>query len=214
MKLEIRPLVALCDEKVNICISELPPSGKVKISASMSFPWAKIIKYESFALFTVDSSGNLDLSKQKPDSGTYDFIDSMGLIVSMRRVVGDLKDVIQNITVNESFFIDIAVECGQEKAYAKLERLLKYPEVKSLNVTDEFVGELFYTENRDYKIIVFLGGSGSNLDVNRPIAAVLASHGFNVLSLPYFNEKGLPADYRKFHLNILKKHSRGYRKIR
>src|SRR5271157_3420995 len=147
MKLETRPLVALCDERVNISVSELPASGKVKVSASMSFPWAKTIKYESFAWFTADSSGNLDLSKQKPDSGTYDFVDSMGLIVSMRRVVGDLKDIVQNISVNESLFIDIVVECGQDRACAKLERLFKYPEVKSLNITDEFVGEFFYTEN-------------------------------------------------------------------
>jgi hypothetical protein len=65
MKLEIQPLVALCDERVNICVSELPSSGKIKVSASMSLPWAKNVKYESFAWFTADSSGNLDLSKKK-----------------------------------------------------------------------------------------------------------------------------------------------------
>jgi len=40
---------------------------------------------------------------------------------------------------------------------------------------------------------VFLGGSGSGLAVNSPIAALLASHGFNVLSVDYIGDKGLPA---------------------
>ena len=84
MKLQIQPLVALCDERLNICVSELPPFSKVKISAFMCLPWTKSVPYESFAWFTADSAGVVDLSKQKPDSGNYDFVDSMGLIVSMQ----------------------------------------------------------------------------------------------------------------------------------
>jgi hypothetical protein len=38
MKLDIQPLVALCDTKFNIGLSGLPPAGKVKISASMCLP--------------------------------------------------------------------------------------------------------------------------------------------------------------------------------
>jgi hypothetical protein len=47
-------------------------------------PWAKNVKYESEACFTADSSGIPDLSKQKPDSGSYEFIDSMGLVLSLK----------------------------------------------------------------------------------------------------------------------------------
>jgi len=57
---------------------------------------------------------------------------------------------------------------------------------------DEFVGDLFYAEGTNRPTIVWLGGSGSGLGVNQIVAAPLASHGFNVLSLPYFGEKGLP----------------------
>lgn len=85
MKFQIRPSTTLCDERINIRISNLPPFGKVKVSASMSFPWATGVEYESDACFTADSSGNLDLSKQRPDSGSYGFIDSMGLILSFSK---------------------------------------------------------------------------------------------------------------------------------
>lgn len=192
MKLQIEPLVALCDEKINICVSELPPYGKVRVSASMCLPWAENTKFESFAWFTADSHGNVDLSKQKPDSGTYDYIDTMGLIVSMKMVSGKFKDIVQNISVNNSLFIDIVVECEKDRACAKLERLFKIPEVKNLKITDEFVGELFYTENVKNITIVALGGSDGNKDALSLISAPLASHGFNVLSLAYFNDKGLP----------------------
>lgn len=100
MKLQIRPLLSLVDEKIDICVSELSPFCKVKISASMSLPWAKDVTFESFAWFTADSAGKVDLSKQKPDSGTYDFIDSMGLVVSMTNKDSKaIEKIVQNISV-------------------------------------------------------------------------------------------------------------------
>jgi hypothetical protein len=82
MKIIIDPEISMCDQKVNIAVSGLPPSGKVKIEATMCFPWAAGAKFKSYASFTADEMGNVDLAKQKPDSGSYDNIDSMGLIKS------------------------------------------------------------------------------------------------------------------------------------
>ncbi len=206
MKLQIQPLVALCDEKISIAISELPPLGKVKISVSMCLPWAKSISYESFAWFTADSNGNVDLSKQKPETGTYDFVDSMGLIVSMKsKDINALKKICQNISVNNNIFINIVAECGQDRACAKLERLFKTPEVKNQKITDEFVGELFYTENPGNKTIVVPCGSSGDLCATLPISSLLASRGFNVLSLAYFKEQGLPAKLAEIPLEYFER---------
>ncbi len=206
MKLEIQPLVALCDEKIDIGVSGLKPNSKVKISASMSFPWAKDVLYESFAWFTADSTGHVDLSKQKPDSGSYDFVDSMGLIASLSsKNKNYIKKTLQNTSVNKSMFINIKAECGQDRVNLKLERLLKNPEIKNRRITDEFIGELFYTENPDNQTIVFLGGSGSNLALNSLSAAPLASHGFNVLSVSYFGDKGLPNNISEIPLEYFEK---------
>src|SRR4029077_19660471 len=84
MFLHIQPIVALCDQKIDICASDLPAHGKVKISVSLRLPWAKDVLYESAAWFTADADGKVDLSRQKPDSGSYDYVDSMGLIDSVR----------------------------------------------------------------------------------------------------------------------------------
>jgi pimeloyl-ACP methyl ester carboxylesterase len=192
MKLQVHPLVALCDEKISIVLTELPPFGKVKISTYMSFPWAKSVLYESFGWFTADSMGNVDLSKQKPDSGTYDFVDSMGLILSLKRVKGKFKDVLRNISVNQSFFIDIEAEFGQDTSTVRVERLFMSSELKSLDINNEFVGKLFYTESNNNKTIIVLGGSSNeDLCTILPPSALLASHGFNVLALSFFGEKGL-----------------------
>ena len=152
MKLDIQPLVALCDQKIDIRVSDLPAHGKVKISAMLRLPWAKSVLYESAAWFTADADGRVDLARQKPDSGSYDFIDSMGLIVSMKRVMGKSKEITRNISVSENLFINIQAECEQEKESARLERLFISPEVKSLKITDEFVGDYFTLKNPGIKL--------------------------------------------------------------
>ncbi|NOY36849.1 MAG: acyl-CoA thioesterase [Chlorobi bacterium] len=206
MRLQIQPLVALCDEKINISISELQPFSKVMISASMSLPWASKVHFESVAWFTADAKGQVDLSRQKPDSGSYDFVDSMGLIVSMESTdTKAMKKVVRDISIEKSQFIEIIVECGQDRASAKLERIFIARDIKRQRITDEFVGDLFYTENTNRQTILWLGGSGSGLEVNSPIAAVLASHGFNVLSVAYFNEKGLPAQLSEIPLEYFER---------
>jgi hypothetical protein len=80
------------------------------------------VLHESSAWFTADAGGILDQSKQKPDSGSYNIIDSMGLHVSMKsRDPQAMEKIAQNISMDESMFIDIQAECGQERASVKLD---------------------------------------------------------------------------------------------
>jgi hypothetical protein len=206
MKLQIHPLIALADQKVTISISELPAFSKVKLSASLCFPWAPDFPFESFAWFTADARGNVDLSKQKPDSGSYDFVDSMGLIASVKcKDPKSLGAIGENISVDKSLFIDIVAECGQDRAYARLERLFVAKDVQRQRISDEFVGELFYTDNPNNKTVLLIGGSSGGLDPNLPIAALLASHGLNVLTVAYFKEKGLPAQLAEIPLEYFER---------
>jgi pimeloyl-ACP methyl ester carboxylesterase len=206
MKLEISPLRSLCDERVSTKLSDLPPSAGVTMHATLVFPRAKNVRYESSAVFTADTDGNLDLSTQKPVSGSYDFAESMGLILSLRRVSGKFKDVIENISVNDKLIINITAECNKDYACARLERLFMPPEVKRLKINDEFVGELFYTENNSNKTILVLGGSSNKeLCTILPPSALLASHGFNVLALAFFGAKGLNSALTEIPLEYFEK---------
>ncbi len=192
MKFNVEPVIALCDEKINVRISGVSPFGKVKIRATMCLPWAINTVFESFAWFTADSEGTVDLAVQKPDSGTYDFIDAMGLIVSMRMVKGKLEDIVKNISVNNSLFIEFFAEYENNTVCTKIERLFKRRGVKTQKIADGFVGELFYNTNSNNKTIVLIGGSDGNMSALSLIAAPLSSYGYNVLSVAYFNDAGLP----------------------
>ncbi len=192
MKIIVEPAIALFDEKINTRISGVSPFGKVKIRATMCLPWAVNTIFESFAWFTADSEGTVDLSVQKPDSGTYDFIDAMGLIVSMKMVKGKLEDIVKKISANNSLFIEFIAEYGNNTVCTKIERLFKRGDIKTQKIADGFVGELFYNTNHNNKTIVLLGGSDGNMSALSLIAAPLASYGYNVLSVAYFNDTGLP----------------------
>ncbi len=207
MNLQVNPQIALCDQNFNITISELHPFAKVKISASMFYPWAKSVLFESFAWFSANYDGTVDLSKQKPESGCYDYIDSMGLIKSLKsKDKKALGKIGKNVSINGSLFINITAQCENETAEIKVERLFLAEGVKRQKITDEFVGELFYSENRTNKTVVFLGGSGSgNLDLLSLFGAPLASHGFNVLTVAYFGEKGLPPNLSEIPLEYFEK---------
>jgi hypothetical protein len=206
MKLNVHPTVALVDQKLDICVSELPPNSQVKISTSYHLPWAKDVVFGSEARFTADAEGRVDLSRQKPDAGDYDYIDSMGLFESASSPDPKVMEKISTkISVNESLFIDILAECGQERASIKLERRFTTPEIHRQLITDGFVGEFFYSEKPENKTILWLGGSGSNLEINALICAPLASHGFNVLSVPFFGEKGLPTRLSRVPVEFFEK---------
>jgi hypothetical protein len=206
MKLTVQPLKALCDQRVDINVSELPPNATVKISAAMRLPWAKNVLFESTAWFTANSQGQVDLSRQKPDSGSYDFADSMGLIVSMKsQDPKAMEKVAQNISLDENLIIEMTAECEADSACATLERWFKTPEVKREKITGESTGEFFYSGDPKNQTLVWLGGSGSNLAINALVCAPLASHGFNVLSVPFFGEKGLPSQLSRVPLEYFEK---------
>ncbi|PEI82680.1 acyl-CoA thioesterase [Bacillus pseudomycoides] len=205
MKVQIKPKVALIDERINIYVTELTPGERLKITASMHFPWAISEKYESFAWFTADSNGNVDLSKHKPDSGTYDYIDSMGLIASLQKISSEGGNIALNISIEDSVFIDIVCECRQDRECVRLERMFKLPEVKRQQISDEFMGELFYSKNSNNKTIVVLGGSDGARGGLSLLTGPLASRGFNVLTVGYFNEEGLPKKLQEIPLEYFEK---------
>lgn len=194
MKLHVQPLVALVDQKLDVRVSELPDNGNVKIGVSYRLPWARDVLFKSSAWFAADINGQIDLSRKKPISGSYDYAGSMGLIESVTsQDPKALEMITQNISLHESLFIEMTAECGHEQASVTLERVFKPPEVKIQRITEEFVGEFFYSDRPNNRTILWLGGSGSNLAINSVIAAPLAAHGFNVLAVAYFGEKGLPS---------------------
>ena len=194
MKIHVATLKSLADQKIEISVSGLPPMGKLTLRASMSLPWAQNVLFGSMAEFVADANGRVELSKQAPVSGDYNNIDSMELITSMKLKSGKLTEVGANISIDNSIFIDIIAECGNERADLKIERAFMSPDVKTERISKPFTGAFFYSENPNNKTVLLLGGSSGKLCFNLPMASLLASHGYNVLTVAYFSEPGLPKD--------------------
>jgi dienelactone hydrolase len=205
MKLQITPIIALCDKEIEIKILGLPSMSRVTLKATMTLPWEESIEFESRAVFTTDENGILDLSKKAPDFGDYETVDCMGLISSLKLSSGNINKAAENISIDKSMFITISAECGEDTESVKLERLFIAPGVVREKISSPFVGEFFYTDNINNKTILMLGGSGGSLGANLPIASLLASHGFNVLTVAYFHEKGLPQNLAEIPLEYFDK---------
>lgn len=205
MNIHVDHTNTLCDERVDIKISELSPYETVKISASMVLPWAQAEKYESYAYFMADENGKINVSQQKPDVGTYSFVDGMGLFSSMQKVSSKGANIASGINVDKSIFVELVAECRQENTCVIIERCFHAPGIQRLTITDEFIGELFYNENACHKTIIVLGGSDGNLAAVSTIASLLASHGFNALAVGYFNGKGLPNKLGEIPLEYFEK---------
>ena len=76
-QITIKPDRALKDKEIVIKLSGFKPRQEIKVKARAG-------NWSSYGIFQADSSGNVDLSKQAPISGTYKGIDGMGLIWSMK----------------------------------------------------------------------------------------------------------------------------------
>ena len=194
MKIHVTQMVALADTKIDISVSELPQRKKVIFRANMCLPWAKNVVFGSWAEFITDENGCVNLSKQIPINGNYKNADSMGLITSMKLISGKINAVGENISTDNNLFIDITAECGEERGSVKIERLFMSHDIKKEEILKPFVGAFYYSENPKNKTVLLLGGSGGKLGANLPLASLLASHGFNVLTVAYFSEPGLPKE--------------------
>jgi len=201
VRLEVDPLVGPADEPVAIRVSDVPPASKVRLICSTCLPWAVSAPFHSEAWFTADERGIVDPSRQRPDAGSYDFIDPMGLIASLRlESARSLKDIARNISVEKHLRIEIAAECDGETSSVTLERRFVREGIARKRISQPFVGEFFSAANADDPTVVFLGGSGGDLGPLLLFAALLASHHLNVLAVAYFKEKGLPAQLSRIPL--------------
>jgi dienelactone hydrolase len=206
MKIDVSPTAALCDRKLNISVSGLPAGAQVRISLAMALPWAPDVPFRSCAQFTAGTDGRVDLASTRPDSGSYDYIDSMGLVSSLVCVDSKaISKITRGISVEKSLFFDYTVECGDQKETVRVERWLKTPDIQRELIHGNFVGEFFFSDKPGRQTLLWLGGSGSNLAINALIAAPLASRGFNVLAVPFFGEKGLPSQLSRIPLEYFER---------
>lgn len=191
--IEITPLDSLADQKLTIRLLGFEPYQEVTLEADvrdhLNRPW------KSNAMFKANAQGEVDLGSQKPASGTYNIVDSMGLFWSMHLFdssgSGDMN--LEDDRDPNSIEITFAAKVnGHQVAATTINREIAAPDVRRTPVNQNGLAGVFYLPagQGPHPGVVILGGAEGGLHSDQ--AALLASHGFASLALAYFGYDGLP----------------------
>jgi dienelactone hydrolase len=194
-KLEISPNRVMVDESATLRATGLQPNERVTIAAELTD--GGDVRWTSKAEFIADESGDVDVSKQAPVTGSYKEVSAMGLVWSMTET--GRKEARYQPPKN---FGEQAIEFrlmrkNEQIAAARLEQVAIAEGVRRLIVRDgDLRGTLFIPSGPQgaarHPGVLVLGGSEGGLPSRR--AVWLASHGYAVFALAYFHYEDLPPD--------------------
>ena len=190
------PSSAARDTPVDLTVRGLETRERVTLRARAVDEGART--WYSWASFTADGKGILDLGRAQPLDGTYKSADRMGLFWSMRPDSDEgaepqpfLWRTLDPVNVN------VTVEVrGRVRAATRIERLAVSPQttvVRGAGSEAGLVATLFHpTTPGPHPAVVVLSGSSGGL--REDVAALLAAHGFVTLALAYFGVRPLPTE--------------------
>jgi hypothetical protein len=180
-RIGVQPSHLLIDERWQVQILGLEPYQWVTLRAQMPDDQHRV--WESDAVFAVDADGKVDLTTQAPLSGTYEGVDSMGLVWSMRLAGSGDGGFFSWRNWNPVKVYLRAEVAGETTATAEVERHLIASNVTKTAVSEDgLVGILYRPIGKGpCPGVVLLGGSGG--DTPESVAALLASHGYAALGM-------------------------------
>jgi len=202
-KLTVTPESAFLPEPVSIQASGFAPGAAVTISARLvddaRAAWV------SKGHFVADASGQVDVATSPSEGGTYSGIDAMGLFWSLQPESGvDRSFMIKAsekahklgqpfLDATQPTKIEFTASYETVEARAPLSQWRLAPGIDVVSVRDgRLRGMAFKHRDRSRArgAIMSLTGSGGGVEMN--YAPVLASLGYDVLSLAYFAYEDLP----------------------
>ena len=191
VKFTVEPKRAMSDCPLHICASGLAPGEQVTLIAREKDMFGNL--WESSTRFAAQADGTVDVSRDLPLSGNYDWVDAMGPAVSMKAGSPGPGVPEYNMHNTEPFSTEYTLirEDGSTETISA-ERLMMADGIRREVIEkDGIFGTLFMPESgKKLPLIIQLNGSNGGTDEG--LAAVLASHGFAVITLAYFNYATLP----------------------
>lgn len=189
----------LIDASLEIRIINLPPYEMITVKAEMRDNLGN--DWESFAKFTTDKMGEINLATAQPVSGSYDEPDVMGLIWSMIPVANDKpkrKTPLKPLETKLSLLGEQGV-----LATSTVVRKVIEPNVIRVPIRERGLIGTFFCHSKDVALptVIVLGGSEGGLRESN--AALLASYGFNTLALAYFGIGDLPKELVNIPLDYI-----------
>lgn len=194
--IDFTPATALADEEVHLRVVGLQAGQEIAITAELHDEDERL--WQAQANFQADADGVVDLATQSPIAGSYEGVDSMGLLWSMSVPEVEPHSVRYSKKSLDPVTITIQVASGgQQVASAALQRRYLAPEVERTEVRANGLAGTFFKplhggprHGGPHPGIVIFGGSGGGLSETN--AALLASRGYATLVLAYFAYEDLP----------------------
>lgn len=181
------------DRPVSFRVAGLLPEQEVVIRLQRrSVTPTKINHFVSRAAFQTNEKGMVDVDKDKPLHGSYSDIDGMGLIHSLEIDHSEPNDKEPYSKLAPQILEVILEHEGSVMDRKQITRYWKSPDVVQTPVRDNGLVATFFSSKNDEPRpgIIVVGGSEGGI-YEFP-AALLASHGFNVLALGYWGTEQLP----------------------
>lgn len=207
--LTVSPSRALIDEQLCIKGRFLPPHCPVTVCARMHSDDGDL--WESFAHYTADADGIINLSRDHSVGGSYMGCEPMGLFWGMQPAPGGREGLRLRKTDAETPYVvavsllegHVSPNKGQstELTSVSTERWYMAPGVQRTEIRQNgLVGTLFLPSGQGpFPAVLDLWGMGGGLVEYR--AALIASRGYASLSLAYLGHKDLPGPPNKVNVD-------------
>ncbi|KAJ0069785.1 hypothetical protein NL108_014343 [Boleophthalmus pectinirostris] len=197
VRLSVHPSRALVDEKFKVLVQNAPPGTELTVRSHLLSEDKH--NWEAFGHYMCDSTGTLNLCEDPSLGGTYEGVEPMGLLWSLRPVPGSKPGLrMRKTNVETPLEVTVSVYQGHLSegfkeqsclAAVLVERWYMAPGVQRIPVTEhDLTATLFLPPGPGpFPAVLDLWGGGGNLMEYR--ASLLASHGFAALALDYLNNK-------------------------
>lgn len=207
----VNPSDGLIDEPIDINLSNFEPNEEITIQAHTTDSRGQT--WLSFGRFVTNSDGTLSLAEQAPMSGTYEEVDSNGLLWSMRVPDGSPK----SSTENEADTVHLSAQRNNTTvASTTMKRRFISPNVVEHPVGEERLVGTFFEPPGSGPHPAMLALHGTEGQVPWLLGAILASHGYATLALKYFDPTGeenlptslveIPLEYFEHSIDWLLEH--------
>ncbi|NP_001007420.1 acyl-CoA thioesterase 19 isoform X1 [Danio rerio] len=191
--LTVYPSSCLVDEKIEVEVKGLPADSKVTVHALVRSDDGD--DWEAFGHYTSDPSGTVKVSRDKSVGGTFEGIEAMGLLWSMRPVPEtkpgrrfrktNVQTPVKVVFSVHEGHLDKGFKHRTPLSSTAAERWYLTPEVQRVEVTEgEIKGTLFIPAGSGPfpAVLDLWGGQGGRVEYR---SALLASHGYVSLALEY-----------------------------
>lgn len=176
MRIEISPDQPALDTELRIRLTGFPPGETVRLRASQT-GWA------SEANFIVDADGTVDLARDAPVAGSYEGVDPMGPVWSMRPTDGAAGDPVR-LTLSAG---GVSTTVVRQRIPAGL--------VRTEVADGDLYGVLYHPETATNltTVVLLCGAEGG---IHEDDAALFAAHGYAALALAVYGAPNRPPTMR------------------